>query len=131
MSTANTRGAAREEMTGSDDRAARLALTKALDLHPYAGDEELGPRYKAACIRNASLEVVRECMDDEQRAALAELLRLGSRLRAPGSGAVSLDVVRLFEAAFGECATGYAWVSNAGLDLAADLLEELPTQVQA
>lgn len=110
-------------------RNARIALNKALRRDAYqeeaVQDDAEASRQKGATVAEAARKVARLCLDDGQRVALGELLRLGTKLRDSAVAPMQLDVVWLFETAFGACAKGYAWVADAKLDLAAELLDEL------
>lgn len=114
---------------GRTERTARIALKRALDMDPYRDEDKLGEteanRRKAAAVAKAAREVAQLCLDNGERAALGELLRVGCERRGSGVGSMGLDVVWLFEAAFDDCFKGYAWVDEAELDLAGELLSEL------
>jgi len=110
------------------DARARTALGMACRIDPYENVAEVGDkaanRKKASAVRAAALEVVRNCMSDRDRDDLKRLLLLACDLEK-GDHQLSADVVWLFELAFWNCSSSYAWAVIGDLDLIGDLLTEV------
>lgn len=110
------------------DARARNALGMACRTDPYENEAEIGEeaanRKKADAVRASALDVVRNCMDNRDRDDLKRLLLLACDLEK-GDRQLSQDVVWIFELAFGNCSSSFAWAAIGGLDLVDDLLTEV------